>query len=202
MDKDSYLNDVRQGLQDSVDFFGSQDKFTREKWVVSEFLTNLSIPFFEEDIIPGSDPPDIIFKDANFEVKEILDKGRRRHEEYKAALARAYTETDPAALTEEYLPRSISIDEVSSLVLAQAADLAKNKYPLQVRREMDLICYVNLKHVIKTVGTPFPDACEFGKLGFRSICFLHHQTSGILWVDQGALSFLGLQQGVCDRPCR
>jgi hypothetical protein len=133
MNDDSYLNDIRNGLKESVDFFASQDKFIRERWVVAEFLTNLSMPFAEADLVRGSDPPDVIFREAQFEVKEILDKGRKRHAEFKQALVQANTATDPAELLEEYSPKDVSIQEVYALIHSVAADFATRKYSREGR---------------------------------------------------------------------
>jgi hypothetical protein len=80
MDNDSYLKDIRKGRKESVDFFASQNKFIRESWVVAEFLTNLSIPFIETDFKQCKiDPPDVVFGEAQFEVKEGAMQNTNKH---------------------------------------------------------------------------------------------------------------------------
>ena len=83
MTDDEYLKSIREDLEESVDFFSSQDKFIREKVVVYDFLTNLSIEYEEDELLRGGDPPDVVFRDAQLEVKEIMGKGRKRHAEFK-----------------------------------------------------------------------------------------------------------------------
>ncbi len=199
MDDQSYLSGIRNGLKESVDFFASQDKFIRESWVAANFLTNLSISFAETDFVRGSDPPDVVFRDAQFEVKEILDKDRRRHAEYKEALARANDATDPAELLEGYSPKDISIQEVFALVHSVAADLATRRYPPKVRKELDLLCYVNLQDVMRLVETPFPDVTPLAVLGYRSVSFLEGHRSCVLCAGSSAPSFLHVQTGIIHR---
>jgi hypothetical protein len=199
MNDDSYLNDIRNGLKESVDFFASQDKFIRERWVVAEFLTNLSMPFAEADLVRGSDPPDVIFREAQFEVKEILDKGRKRHAEFKQALVQANTATDPAELLEEYSPKDVSIQEVYALIHSVAADFATRKYSRDVRGQIDLLCYVNLEDVMGFIETPFPDVTPLALLGYRSVSFLEGHRSCVLCANPSAPSFLRVPPGIIYR---
>lgn len=199
VDDESYLNDIRNGLKNSVEFFASQDKFIRERWVVENFLTNLSIQFTETDLSPGADPPDVIFRDAQFEVKEILDKGRKRHTEYKRALDRANATVDPAETIEMYSPKDISVQEVYALVHSVAADFATRKYAPKTRIQMDLLCYVNLEDVTGLVETPFPDITSLALLGYRSVSFLNGHRSCVLCADPNAPSFLRLPSGIIHR---
>ncbi|HVX56739.1 MAG TPA: DUF1780 domain-containing protein, partial [Candidatus Saccharimonadales bacterium] len=90
MTDDEFLEHRRKDLEASVQYFRSLHKPQREMWVVSQFAGNLGISTAGGDLRPApNDPPDVLFKDANFEVKEIMDSGRRRHAEYKEALAKA-----------------------------------------------------------------------------------------------------------------
>src|SRR5262249_3318362 len=94
---------IRGALKESVAFFSSGNKGAIEQWAFTEFLRNLGVTFQEDEITvipPGQDPPDIIFRHASFEVKEVLDPGRRRHDEYKQALSKAIAANDPIELIE------------------------------------------------------------------------------------------------------
>lgn len=199
MDDDSYLNDIRNGLKESVDFFASQDKFILESWVVVEFLTNFSMQFAEADLVRGSDPPDVIFRDAQFEVKEILDKGRKRHAEFKQALVQANAATDPAELLEEYTPKDISIQELYALIHSRAAHYAARKYSHDIREQIDLLFYVNLEDVIGFIETPFPDVTPLALLGYRSVSFLEGHRSCVLCANSNAPSFLQVPTGIIHR---
>lgn len=202
MSDDEYLKSIREDLKQSVDFFSSRDKFILEKWVVNNFLTNLSIDYGESELLRGGDPPDVIFRDAQFEVKEIMDKGRKRHAEFKQALARANVATDPAELLEEYSPKDLTISEVYDLVYTRATDLAERKYPPQVRKQMDLLCYVNLDDVMGLIETPYPDVSFLAALGYRSVSFLDGHRSCVFCAKASAPSFLNLHHGIAHRVIR
>jgi hypothetical protein len=101
MTDDEYLEAQRKARAESVQFFRSSNKPERERWVVREFLTNLGLAFDDAEVqSPNHDPPDVKFRDANFEIKEILSEGRRRHQEYKEGLQQALEATSPADLVE------------------------------------------------------------------------------------------------------
>lgn len=199
MDDELYLNSIRGGLKESVDFFASQDKFIRESWVVSNFLTNISVSFSETDLVRGNDPPDVIFCDAQFEVKEILDNDRKRHTEYKKALVRANGATDPLELIVEYSPKDISIQDVFSLVYSVAENFAMRKYSREIRENIDLLCYVNLRDVMRLIETPLPDVTPLAAFGYRSVSFLEGHRSCVLYANSNAPSFLQLQPEIIHR---
>jgi hypothetical protein len=192
MDKESYLKDIRKERKESVDFFAaSRDKFICERWVVDEFLKNLTIPFTKQELNRGSDPPDVIFRDARFEVKEILDEGRKRHDEYKQALIRSEAATDPAELLEQYSPKDISIQEIFTRIYSEADKLATKTYKSsEVRGQLDLLFYVNLQDVSRIIETPFPDVTQLKLLGYRSVSFLNGHRNCILCYERSAPSFL------------
>lgn len=82
----SYIPDP-PGPED--DRFARAFKSWREWNTAMNFLTNLHVGAKEDEVFClQSDPPDVSFREARFEVKEIMDRGRRRHDEAKAARAR------------------------------------------------------------------------------------------------------------------
>jgi hypothetical protein len=200
-DNKSLLNRI-EGLKISVEFFASHNKICREKWVVAEFLANLSISYNETELVCGSDPPDVIFREAQFEVKEIMDEGLERHREYKETLARAKTITDTAELLEFSTPKEISIQKVFARIHSIAASHASKKYSPDVRKQLDLLFYVDLLDVIDIIETPFPDVTILSELGYRSVSFLESHHSCILCTDPSAPSFLHVQPGIIHREPR
>lgn len=197
-DNKSILNYI-EGLKRSVDFFASHNKINREKWVVAEFLANLSIPYNETEIVCGSDPPDVIFREAQFEVKEIMDEGYERHRDYKETLARAKTITDTAELLEFSTPKDISIQELFARIHSIAAIHASQKYSPDARKQLDLLFYVDLLDVFDIIETPFPDITILSELGYRSVSFLEGHHSCILCADPSAPSFIHGQPGIIHR---
>ena len=168
MTDEEFIDDRRRGLKESIEYFSAKNKAERERWVCLEFVQNLGIAFDEAEVVsPEKDPPDVAFRDAKFEIKEILDPGRKRHAEYKAALQKALTISDPQDLLELYAPKDITPVQIGERVLAELNDL-NHHYPRKVCEETDLLFYVNLQEHQLKIGL-MPPAPDFGSFGWRSI---------------------------------
>ena len=120
-------------VKDSIDFFSSANKGAIEQWACTEFLKNIGLNFQPDEVVlQADDPPDVIFRNASFEIKEILDRGRRRHDEYKDALSNAQaakTEADlHAALLKVVTPENITPLEIGNLISAELTELVSKKY--------------------------------------------------------------------------
>jgi hypothetical protein len=93
-DEQTHLEDQRKALLESVAFWSPEKKLEREVWVVKTFLRNLDVQYADAELVgESSEPPDINFRSARFEIKEILDPDGRRHEEYRQKLERANSAT-------------------------------------------------------------------------------------------------------------
>ncbi|TAM45550.1 MAG: hypothetical protein EPN55_07940 [Gammaproteobacteria bacterium] len=191
MTDEDYLEAQRKAIAESVDFFRSEKKSERERWVVNEFLMNLGFCFTEREVRSvRQDPPDVQFRDAAFEIKEILTEGRRRHQEYKENLDKAVRATKPSDLLEDFTPRDTTISDVYVRILKEATTLANEKYPLTVRKELDLLFYVNLNDVFGLIETPFPDTASLTSLNWRSVSFLMGYRSCTLVAEEHAPNFI------------
>lgn len=191
MTDEEYLEAQRKARAESVEFFRSENKAERERWVAREYLTNLGLSFAEYELTsPPQDPPDVLFRDANFEIKEILSKDRRRHQEYKEGLQKAIEATTPGDLIEDFTPRDVTVSDVCALILGEATALAEKKYPLAVRKNLDLLFYVNLNDVFGLVEAPFPDLKVLKGLGYRSVAFIMGYRSSTLVATSDAPIFV------------
>ncbi len=190
MSKHRLLEDQIKALEESVKFYAPENKPEREMWVVRSFLKNLSVDFSENEVqSSATEPPDVLYKDAHFEIKEILDVGRRRHTEYKAALEKARSAEDPKELLEKFAPLNSSAEEIFCLCLAEVEKLDK-KYPSSVRKNLDLLFYVNLKGVMEVTEEPFPDVSGMRTHQWRSISFVEGYRSCCFTTEADAPSFL------------
>ena len=195
MGSQEFLAQRIRDLEASVAYFAPETARTRERQTVTSFVENLQINFTQDEIIsPDDDPPDVVFRDARFEIKEILDPGRRRHDEYKAELKRARTLTDPKDLLEFFTPKDEHIGDIFQRCESVAADL-QNKYPAAVRSELDLLFYVNLMRVMSVTERPFPVTDGLSALGWRSISFVMGQRSCCFFARSDAPEFIRLVQG-------
>ena len=187
---EKYLEAQRKARAESVEFFRSGNKSERERWVARAFLTNLALSFPDDELLAVDDPPDVRFRDANFEIKEILDEGRRRHQEYKDGLEEAIRATAPRDLVRPVAFNELAISRVYELILQDTKALATQKYPLAVRRDLDLLFYVNLIHTFEFVETPFPDVTALSLLGWRSVSFVKGHRSSVLTATCNAPNFI------------
>ena len=191
----------REPVAKSVEFFDAKNKTDREKWVACEYLENLGETFNEDELVfSAEEPPDVLFRGANFEIKEILSEDRRRHQEYKKALQNTCVATAASELDELIESKVITLAEISALIVKTAKELAEKKYPPDVRRNLDLLFYVNLTAVFDLVETPFPDCAELQSLGYRSVAFIMHDQSVTLAANSDAPIFVRRSVGqICRR---
>lgn len=197
-DEKAYIASVIRAREESVSFFSSQRKPERERWVVSEFLSNLGIQASEAEVIsPKEEPPDVQYGDARFEIKEIMDEGKRRHAEYKESLRLAKEAKTASELLELYAPRDIAYTELSRKV--QREILLLRPYAPATKRKLDLLFYVNLEDVLGYVASDLPEVAQFGQFGWRSISFLAGPISAVLYAAPDAPSLLKSLEGKATR---
>ena len=183
------MKDLREGLKGSVDYFRSENKAERERWTCREFVLNLNgDPDASPFVSPADDPPDVTFADARFEVKEIMDRGRRRHAEFRAALDRALKATDPSQLITQYSPKDITPADIEIRIVRELNKLAK-KYEPRLIATLDMLFYVNLiEHHFKQ--GPMPQASKFSQYGWRSISAVTGWAGLVFAAEKGAPAFI------------
>lgn len=191
MTDDEYLEAVREYRKETVEMYKPSNRHVGETWIANEFLQNLGVPFDESELEPvKDDPPDVIFRTAQFEVKEILDSGRKPDKEHKEALKKAMEAETPQDLMEHYSPRDIEYTEIYKLVEKNVIKYS-SKYSADVKKNMDLLFYVNLWDTRAYIASSLPLGSEFEKYGFRSISFVAGSLSGILMASDDAPEFIG-----------
>lgn len=201
MSDQDYLEAIRRARKEAVSFFSNKSKPERERWVVTEFLSNLGISITDAEVCSSPvEPPDVTYNDARFEIKEILDPGRRRHTEYKDALRRAEVATSAEDLLEEYAPRDIRYSEVCKLVVDRLC--SEQKYAPAVRHGLDLLFYVNLNDVHGYVSDELPPVDDIASFGWRSVSFVAGPLSVVLQACDIAPAFLRGAQGQAIRRVR
>lgn len=137
---------LRQHIKDltkTISFFSPQRKQERELWVGKRFISFLGLNSKKQSLkLSEGEPPDLVFEGAQFELKEIMEDGRRRGDEYKSALKAAEKANCLDDLLEEYRPRSMTLCE-AVLLVGQKAEGLQNKYSPAVTRSLDLLFYLN-----------------------------------------------------------
>lgn len=179
------------------DRFSRKFKNWREWNVAVNFLTNLHIGVDDSKVLCcPDDPPDVLFQDARFEVKEILDKERRRHDEVKARLNQAITsKTAKRPLRDDRYPCAVDLtpEDAGLLILGELQSLSR--YPQHVRAETDLLFYINKLHHGFEEGL-VPAAQKFAPYGWRSVsAVIDSQTSIVFSAADQAPHFLQVNLG-------
>jgi hypothetical protein len=189
-----------EDLMASVAYFAPHNKQERECWVVTEFALNLGLSPVQGEIMSiEADPPDVAFRDARFEIKEILDPGRRRHAEYKQELTRVRGISKAQDLLKEFTPKDRSVGEIYDLCRKEAASL--DKYPNDFKQRTDLLLYVNLFEVMYVTEQPYPDTSALTATGWRSVSFLMGRRSCCLHAQPDACDFIRQAVGrIFHRP--
>lgn len=201
MSDEEFIASVIKAREEAVEFFSSARKAERERWVVNELLDNLGVPHREGEIVSFADePPDVLYADARFEVKEIMDPGKRRHAEYKASLEKAKRAKVAADLFDQCTPKDITYTEVCALVERHIGAL--RPYAPSTRITLDLLFYVNLEDVRGYVGSELAAAAEFQRYGWRSVSFVAGPMGVVLYADSSAPSFLRAVAGKVVRQQR
>ena len=198
---EKYIAARIRDLEESVRYFSSSNKTEREFYVCEMFLQGLGISSPRENLVPAqSDPPDVNYFDIAFEVKEILDSGRARHFEYKAALQKARAARKPEDFVEPWNLRPIPLTDSARTVMEKAKTEAFGYAP-SVRRDLDLLYYVNYMNKHPVPGGKPLDPSSLRSTGWRSVSLLFGQFSWVLFASPSAPKLLRDNEGkpyYCD----
>jgi hypothetical protein len=138
--EEEYLKYMRDHARKTRDLFGNKGKQESERMVCRAFLKCAGIPFTEESIKSGDDPPDVLFDKARFEVCLLLDEGRKPNEEWKqVANAKEYEDVRRPHIS----PKFIRLAELIPLVTDKLKDKFEY-YATGVCGTLDALVYVNL----------------------------------------------------------
>ncbi len=140
--------------EEAVSFFSNkeQSQSNRDRCVCAAFLRCLGVDFSTEELVlipQKCSPGDVIFRDARFEVSEVLDKGRRRHDEVKERLKRSKQMKAPEDIPIFIRPGTrtpLAYDEVFKHVterLAEKIARSPSRYTAPKLEKTDALVFVN-----------------------------------------------------------
>lgn len=136
MDDSDYLRLLTIQAEQANAFLSNARKWERERWVCQRLLQGLNIPYRADEFTPaGQEPPDVLFREACFEVFFVLDEGRRLNDEWRDELQRRRSAFSLSQLVRrEAKPKRIPANE---LLLRLAPTLRKKAHNYK-ERGMDL----------------------------------------------------------------
>lgn len=154
---------------------GNKGKKDMEVLTVCAFLRCINQPFEESSVKPESDLfPDVRYGDVSFEVKELMDEGRRRLDEYKRDLEAIKRATCMRDLMEHYTPVENSIHDIVEKI-QKKVDEVSHHYSDEARKSTNLLVYFNLLDVI------VPTSQQAGEIHFNRQNWISVSVVGSSW---------------------
>lgn len=191
-----FLKRLLVDAEEAVSLFSNEGQELQERTIVAGLLRVLSIDFQEDEIMKqGPEPIDIWYRDARFQVTEILDEGRPRDHEIRKRRDRVKR----AKRLEDILePGTVSSNPVSPdtlFAIVSARCRAKAEKYGGNCSDIDLLIYVNLhgKHLYPTEPFHMPEESELRD--WRSVSFIMERYAMVLCANDTAPSFLITRKG-------
>jgi hypothetical protein len=151
MEFEEYKMELIKDLQESIRLFSNEGKKELEVWVLDKFLNTLNLIYTGNEIIQTSqqnEPPDVLFRDAHFEVMELYDEERHRHKELKNMLNQIEAATSYNDCL-NYETRDFKLMSLQALLTVAEERLHKKKglYSADTKARLDALIYVNLQKI-------------------------------------------------------
>lgn len=146
---DEVICELIRHKEATIALFGEGGKQERERLIFRAFLRCLGHTFDSPEIksIPGNHRfPDVEFRGEKFEIKEMMDPGRKRHDELKRALEKL-KKRKPVSWSDfikDYRPVFLNFDEVGQRIEQFVKDQCL-KYSENQRANTNLLIYFNLQ---------------------------------------------------------
>lgn len=161
----------------------------RERSVCRAFLRTLGVPFNDSELIaPTIEPADVTFRDARFQVRDLL-RERKRGDDWKERENQYRQAHSLDDLVEPYSP-PVPI-ELESLVPEVAAELSEKatKYGVGCKG-IDALVYVDLEGAFLKANSPVPNTNALERQGWRSVSLLFSPYGVVLLATTNAPTFL------------
>ncbi|MDX8399648.1 MAG: DUF1780 domain-containing protein [Gallionellaceae bacterium] len=139
------LDSLQKSARENLEYFSTQNKEVRERWVVSEFLRIIEVQHYEGELISleQKNKTDVQFRKANFQVKELTDPDLRRYKMYKDACNSANSANTLAEVSLTTEARDMPpVANMYELVFNKTVELARSKKYEETKRELDLLMRV------------------------------------------------------------
>jgi len=183
-----FLQNIQADAADTFYYFSDKCKPERERAVVRAFLRCSGVTFVESEIVsPSSEPADVSFREGRFQVREILQQGRRRGDEWKLK-ARAQSMDDVMVTWKP--PAPMSAEELTETI-TQALDEKAQKYGRRQCSRLDALVYMNLtlSRVLRLDTAPGSTA-GLAAQAWRSVCLVFPPYGIVLSATSDAPGFL------------
>jgi hypothetical protein len=192
--EDRPLEEMREVWAEEERFFSNAGKSERERWVVSEFLTQIGVAFEPAEISSPEQAhsTDVEFRQARFQVKEITDPTSPRHREVKEIHQRVKN----AKTLKDVVGRAVAYDtpvpiDGGALVHEHIVQTSQDVRYRPSKSGTDLLFYVTRPRA-SAARSWTQDWSNLAQFGWRSISCLAGKQSRVLYANDSAPNFLRL----------
>lgn len=187
---EEYLKKLLHYVNETCQLFSNKMKRERERMVCRAFLRCAGIHFTEAEIIVSADePPDVVFDSARFEIRELLDEGRKRGDEWAQEAERVEKAKDIEGVSRPVpSPEQIKLEELIRLVAAALRDKSI-RYGNECGR-LDALVYVNLHETFLAPSSTVVGVEALEAHGWRSVSIVFIPYAVVLAATSTAPGFL------------
>ncbi|MBY3177593.1 DUF1780 family protein [Rhizobium leguminosarum] len=157
-----YLGSLVSATEATLDLFSNRNKIVRERMVARAFLRCLGVEFSYDELVVGPEEPvDISFREASFQIREMLGE-RKRHLDLRKQLKRFQEAQCIDDLADPWLDSvPLSFSDVSRDI-AKSLSTKASKYGVQACAKLDALVYVNIpgRHLYPLTPKLDPIAAE------------------------------------------
>jgi Putative endonuclease, protein of unknown function (DUF1780) len=188
-DDRKFLENLAAHAAEARAFLGNKMKPERERAVCRAFLRAVGVSFNESELVaPTIEPADVAFRDAQFQVRDLL-RGRKRGDDWKNKKEQYDRAQSIADLVEPYsppVPVSLAslVPEVTEALSEKAAKYGTGCSGL------DALIYVDLKDAFLEANSRIPDTTALKSQGWRSVSIFFSPYGATLLAGGHAPCFL------------
>ena len=193
MDDSDYLRLLTSQAEQANAFLSNARKWERERWVCQRLLQGLNIAYHTNDFTQaGQEPPDVLFRDARFEVFFVLDEGRRLNDEWREELQRRRSAYSLSQLVRrearpKRIPASKLLQRLGPTLHKKATNYRERDIDLG---QLDIIAFSSLKREVLDLNSHFPPPTEYLRQGWRSLSLVGPTFARVLFAQPDAPDFL------------
>ena len=202
----AYIENYIKHLREAVSFFSNPGKADRELKVVRAFLRSIGEAFSEDEIVVGgSEPIDVSYRTARFQVREIVGD-RKRMDEFRTRLDRAMKARRIRDLIEPWASsKEMSPEELGQRV-AYALASKSRRYGHALCSELDALVYMNPggRHLWPVLAPSSETLSATLDQNWRSVSLLFPPYGSVFVARSNAPDFLKAKAGQtlkCEGDC-
>ena len=190
---EEYLEKFRNYVTEARTFLtNNKMKPERERSVCRAFLRTLGILFKDTEIIVSTNEPvDVIFREARFQVRDILEPDQRRGDIWKEKQRKCETANSIYdAIETNPLPNPVPVD-LNTLIpeITMALFKKAKKYGVACQ-DLDMLIYLDLRKRFLAEGSAGQNVDPLKAQGWRSVSLLFPPYGVVLFVKPEAPDFL------------